>query len=297
MIGYPNHIEDHHVVTKFREIIDALNALEPKTAATAAAVAAMPAPTIPQIQQALQAGGSNPLNVMGLQGLLASSQVASQVGTHAQRLASKITAGTFWWETDRTILYLGVPSGQATVWTYAAGAMFATFANRPTDLAANDAGFLLEVSDHLHLCRWSGTAWVILDNDAGTFVESAVALGTGYQLCDGTATNYLTVSGADLAETAFTTPNENGGAAGVYHKSIAAYTGTINPASTPTGTFTGMAGNTGNDSATQTVQSGAGATVPAEPHTHPFTPAGTITINLAGGDPVRNLGVLRYFRR
>jgi hypothetical protein len=281
----------------------------------------------PSIRDQLQATGIAPLNLQSL--LPAIGTAAILQDTHANRLSlynpNNYDLGTPFYETDRSILYIVYDSSGAKVWRYMAGDMFATFANRPVDLGVNDVSFKLVVSDHLHRCHWTGTAWIILDNDAGTFIDSAVALGTGYQLCDGTATTYLTISGADLAQTAFTTPDENTAPAGVYHESIAAYTGTINAAAAPglTGALAGEAAHThaidhdhpsftsgapsaavdntalgadraATDTHTHSIDvpaftgtSGAGSS-----HTHGL---GTLAVD-ATGEP-RRMGVLRYFRR
>lgn len=291
-LRYPNRIDDEQVLTAFKRLIDPINDYSAVLLDTlnAQSTAISKLPTLEVIQKQLSMGGSNPINVTGLLGTLQMPQAATFTGTHAKRLTTTPQLGAFFWETDRTVLYLSAPSGSATVWIYVAGVMSAVFSARPTSLTTNDAGFMLEVSDHRHLCRWDGTAWVILDNDAGTFIDSAVALGVGWQLCDGTATNYLTVSGADLAETAFTTPDEVTAPSGVYHKSIAAYTGTINAPTAPV-----ISGSTGTPSATTTVDDdllGTTVAVASSTHTHPV---GTL-VNDTSGQP-RNLGVLRYFRR
>jgi uncharacterized phage infection (PIP) family protein YhgE len=284
-VNYFNRIADKHTYDALKQVVDALNQLRDgsKQANTAIAAVAASVPQINQIQQQLQAGGSAPLNLAGLSGVAA----PVTVGTHAQRIATVAKAGSFWVESDRLLTYVGSTTGTTAVWLYESGYMFDSFANRPTDFGANDANALYVPSEHLHWCRWGGATWTIIDDDGGTFIDSARALGAGYQLCDGSATTYLTASGANLVETAFTTPNENSAPAGVYHKSIAAYTGTINAAVAPAG----VAGTTGNDSASVAVQSGAGTTVAADPHTHPFTPVVDAT-----GEP-RNIGVLRYLRR
>ena len=327
MIDYPVRITDIHVRDKLRELIDAVNAQVPAVAAnTAAIAAATPALTIPQIQQAIQLGGSNPINITGLQGTLAQPQVAVLSGTHAVRLATAATAGGIFYETDRTVLYVGVASGSSIAWQYAAGTYTSVFANRPVDLGTNDRGFTLWITVENHICIWAGTVWTIVDGGGGYFLDSAIALGLGYQLCDGTTTSYLAISGSDLAETPFTTPDETTANPGTYHTSAASYTGTVNAATTPTFTgtpavltgsvaapvFSGTPGTTGADGDAGVNIATAGATLVAlNPHTHSFTAAGTNsapaltmnsytpggTLSISGGAPVKNLGVLRYFRR
>ena len=203
----------------------------------------------PLISKQLEAPGIAPLNLQSL--LPDTGQGLAIEDTHANRLTNYLPAnydvGTLFWETDRTVLYVITQSAGTNAWTYAGGNYRATFANRPTDLGTNDAGFQFFVSVYIHLCIWSGSGWGIADGGGGYIVD-AVALPAGvagWQLCDGTATTYLTLSGVDLAETAFTTPDENSAPSGVYHKSIAAYSGTINAATGPA-----LSGNVANATAT-----------------------------------------------
>lgn len=266
----------------------------------------------PLIRSQLQAPGIAPLN---LQSLLPTTGLGIVLeDTHANRLtlypAATTATGTLFWETDRTVLYVVEESSTgARSWQYVGGMFNATFANRPTDLGTDDTGFLYFASVYIHICRWSGSGWAITDGGGGYIVDAiAVPAGVaGWQLCDGTATTYLTLSGADLAETAFTTPDENSGVAGVYHKSIAAYTGVINAAVAPvlTGTPATLTGTVGAIAATATAAltsaNAAGQNTADNLHTHPapsltmnpYTPAGTIG---ATAEP-RNMGVLKYFRR
>lgn len=293
----------------------------------------------PLLRNQLQAPGGSPLNLTAL--LPAQGQGILLEDTHANRLtlypASNYSVGTLFYETDRKLVYAVVSSSGTLVWQYIDGVYYDVFANRPTDLATNDTGVLYIPSEHLHWCRWGGAAWTILDPDAGIFVDSAVALGAGWQVCDGTATTYLTIAGAGLAQTAFTTPDEVTAPSGVYHKSIAAYTGTINAP-----TAGAISGSTANTTATNQAAA-TGVTIVDHPsHTHDdasslatpdlFAPDTTATgvAGRTGGpsavlahpvtDPThnhtqnahlhaagtlavattgepRNMGVLRYFRR
>ena len=285
----------------------------------------------PLISSQLEAPGRAPLN---LQSLLPATGLGTVLeDTHANRLAlypaGNSPVGTLFWETDRTVLYAVTNSSGTLVWTYVAGMFSSTFALRPTDLGTNDANFLLWVTVQAHVCRWSGSSWSITDGGGGYIVDAVAALpAVGWQLCDGTATDYLVVSGADLALTAFTTPDENSGAAGVYHESIAAYTGTINAATAP-----GISGSTANATATNQAttatnqntvvtahtvierlddagtgvfvfDTAAGADHATHTHTqdaHNHTQdahlhtVGTLAVD-ATGEP-RRMGVLRFFRR
>jgi hypothetical protein len=284
----------------------------------------------PLVRDELQATGSAPLNLQSLLPAIGIGVVLED--THANRLTlyqpSNFAVGTLFWETDRTVLYLVKEVAGVKSWQYVSGMLTATFANRPTDLGTGDSDFLLFIKLYRHICRWNGVTWVISDGGGGYFVDSAIALGEGYQLCDGTATTYLAVSGADLAETAFTTPDENTAPAGVYHESIAAYSGTINAATAPgvsgsvaNATATNQAATATNQNTVVTAHTvversdvaGTGIFVfdaaadadhaththvqdshnhTQDAHTHAF---GTLAVD-ATGEP-RRMGVLRYFRR
>lgn len=178
--------------------------------------------------------------------------------THANRLAAypatDYDPGALFYETDRTVVYRVNAAG--TAWVYAAGEMAAAFASVPADLGADDAGFLLQITDYGHRAKWSGTAWGFAPGDPGNayFADFAVAPSVpGWALCDGSATTYLTM-GATITATAFTTPNLAGSPA--YRKSAAAYTGTISAATAPGlsgssgSTAPGMTGETANATAT-----------------------------------------------
>jgi hypothetical protein len=291
---------------------------------------ALAAELAPLISAQLEAPGIAPLN---LQSLLPATGLGVVIeDTHANRLAlypaANSPVGTLFWETDRTVLYILEENAGVLSWEYAAGMYSAAFANRPTDLGTSDAGFLYFPSVYIHICRWSGSGWAITDGGGGYIVDSLVALGAGFILCDGAATTYLTLSGADLAETAITPADENGGAAGVYHESIAAGPGTILAATAP-----GISGSTANTTPTNQAatavnqntvvtahtvierldDAGTGIFVfddaaAADHATHTHTQdahnhiqdahlhaAGTLAVD-ATGEP-RRMGVLRYFRR
>lgn len=73
-------------------------------------------------------------------------------------------------------------------------------------LGPDDADFIFYCSDYAHFSIWDGQEWRI-DDPGGYFVEATVDLGVGWQICDGTATNYLAT---DLAIIPFTTPDDRG---------------------------------------------------------------------------------------
>lgn len=328
-----------------RQFQSAINAArtpppEPNLQRLAAALA-------PLIRQQLQSTGIAPLNLESLLPAITGSGVLLE-DTHANRVALYPPAnwgvGTLFFETDRTVLYVITQSGGTNVWSYVAGVMQSTFANRPTDLSTPDVNFSLFVTTgtagvtYNHQCIWTGAAWIIVGDQPGLFAESAVALAatTGYHPCDGTATTYLGISGADLAENAFTTPDENTAPSGVFHTSIAAYTGVINAATA--GAISGSVANTtATNQATTATNQSATTGVTVEPHdvierlddagagiwvfdaeadaAHDVTDPGhnhtqdshnhtqdahthaVGTLAVSATGLPRNLGVLRYFRR
>lgn len=84
---------------------------------------------------------------------------ATKTGTHAERLAASVTdltAGTTWYETDRTVTYTLLAS---KAWSYTSGVMVGLDGAWPTDLGTSDTGFRYDASDTLKGYRWTGTAW------------------------------------------------------------------------------------------------------------------------------------------
>lgn len=89
--------------------------------------------------------------------------------THANRLAN-FPASTYpiailFYETDRTVFYENDGTFGSSNWTYKLGTMRGTLAvdQRPSDLGANDAGFLFFGTDWHITYRWSGTTWIYYD--------------------------------------------------------------------------------------------------------------------------------------
>lgn len=92
----------------------------------------------------------------------------NRYGTHANRLTMEIIGATWngmlWAETDRSgVIY----QLQSNAWHYLAGTMWNTLSpdTRPTDLGANDAGFIFRTTDtgsqySGRTFVWSGTVWV-----------------------------------------------------------------------------------------------------------------------------------------
>lgn len=115
-LQYPNRIEDHHTLVTFRSIIDAVNSVDTISAANASAIAQIHVPTIAEIQAALSLGGSNPINVTGLQGSLANSQIAVSVGLFAARpLPSSVPAGVLYFATDQSTVYISTGAAWDTI--------------------------------------------------------------------------------------------------------------------------------------------------------------------------------------
>lgn len=173
-----------------------------------------------------------------------------------------------------------------------------TLATLPTNLTANQKGFIIEVSDYAHTLRWSGTGWEWGPGDSGSgYVAPFLAAPTqaGWALCDGSTVKRLNSDGTttdvvlpDYATAAYL---KLGTVASVGPNSPSGSTEAIT-AGTPTGTnaapiFTGTPGVTGNESADTANVAVTGATsVAAAPHTHTFTPAGTVAAPLFTGDPL-----------
>lgn len=198
-------------------------------------------------------------------------------------------------------------------WQYATGQFVCQQATIPADLLSSDDGFLAAVQNHGHILIWqeSSLAWTWAPGDDGSGYIKTFAVDpsptTGWKLCNGGNTTYLKSDGTTVA---FTTPDLTGNES--YLKLGASYAGTIDPPVIPLISGTTASGNaaisaptdTGDDSATQTVQAGVGATVPAEPHTHPI---GTISdtghthgvgslVNDALGEP-QHIVLRPWFRR
>lgn len=254
--------------------------------------------TAQQQQNSLTSILTSPSAIATAVGMNTTGSIQDIFGNLANYPAGNFPVGTLFEVTDtvREGLWYAVKlvSGVKT-WQYAFGTNTAT---RSTVVAyglnVNDAGALFNVSDYAHIVQWDGSHYHILDGQGGWIASSIVSLTgvPGWHLCDGSATDYLVDNTTDLHVTAAFPVDETTAHAGLHHVSIASYTGAVNSPVDPT--FSGTPANTGNDSASQIVQSGTGATVPAEPHTHGFTPNGLVIVT---SDPTLNLGVLRYFRR
>ncbi|GEM_PF-3011399 len=128
--------------------------------------------------------------IVGGGGAVPASQV--NYGTHVQRKAAPVSAfgeGALWYETDRTVWYqLQAGGASAGSWRWIDGECICTQANLPTDLGANDKGFLANVTDYNHVLAWSGTAWTAGPGwDEPCYIRGFMVdpTGTGWKLCDG----------------------------------------------------------------------------------------------------------------
>jgi len=256
--------------------------------------------------------------------------------THVNRLMlyppANYPLGTLFIETDRTVFYIVKLVSAANAWVYLSGEFSDVQANLPADLGTNDKGFSANVTDYVHKLVWSGTNWGWANGDCQSnwmaLFEADPSPTTGWHLYDGTANvPYLksdgTIGLATLKDLT-SAPNlaaylkagsPNGGPNAAVAPTItggggntgASATGITNPANT--GATAPGAG--GNNSASVAVQSGAGTTVAANPHTHtsashthtigaPTDPTHVHTIGAisaaADGEP-RNLVRRPWFRQ
>jgi hypothetical protein len=158
------------------------------------------------------------------------------------------------------------------------------------NLGSADIGAFFLVADYYHLVYWDGKFFHIADGQGGYIVDSVHALGVGYQLCDGSATDYLNDVTSNLAVTAFTTADETsvGAARTTFHRSTNSYSGVVIPATQPN-----VGGNSNVDSASVEVMAGTGTIVAAHTHVHGLS-TGFVSLP---DNPVQYLEVLRYFRR
>jgi len=120
-------------------------------------------------------------------------------GTHIQRTvatvagyvgAAGVPEGALFVETDRNAIYQArqiatTPGNYIQSWVLILGSMTGLLANRPTDLGANDAGFLYNATDALSY-SWNGSAWQTSSTsvsgtslaDANRLTKVGAAVGT-----------------------------------------------------------------------------------------------------------------------
>ena len=151
-------------------------------------------------------------------------------GTHEDRLNPDkfppTTLNAIFYETDRNVYYQVRLVDGRPQWVYISGTMRDELVDIPTDLGENDTGFLFYGTDYAHTWRWTGTTWEFAPGDrfSGEIAWFAVPLGTGWALCDGSATT-MTTPEAEVVDV--TTPN----LIGAYVKGAEVYTGLVVPAS------------------------------------------------------------------
>ncbi len=84
------------------------------------------------------------------------------VGTHTSRITKFApqgqNPGTAYFESDRHAIYT-VTDGPPRAWIWIGGIMFGLDAAKPTDLGADDKGFLYYATDVTTLKIWNGTAY------------------------------------------------------------------------------------------------------------------------------------------
>lgn len=186
--------------------------------------------------------------------------------------------GALYYESDRTVFYRSVMVSNVATWVYFSGTFTCTQATLPT-LGTADAGFLAYVSDYNHVLQWSGSAWNWAPGENGSGMLQLFEVdptGTGWHLYDGSTVNYLKATGAlgsiTLPDLTSLTTKAAFTVAGSPDSGVnAAVAPTISGSGGNTGSNTTsitLPTNTGNDSASQAVASGAGTTVAAHPHTH-----------------------------
>jgi hypothetical protein len=148
----------------------------------------------------------------------------------------------------------------ANAWTYIGNAYpaFGTLAAITTGLGAHDTRFQYYATDFDRIYVWGGASWRDGDGQPtrGMICYFTANPGTGWQLCDGSTVTGSTSTGGTGS---VTVPNLTGSNRFIRSNTSSGGTG---------GSLV-----SGNDNeASQTVQSGVGATVPAEPHTHNVLP-------------------------
>ncbi len=171
-------------------------------------------------------------------------------------------------------------------WQFAGGgyATRGTLANLTSGLGAQDVGYTYDATDYDRTYIWTGAAYADAPGQPARgqivfFPSTYGGVLVGWHLCDGT--NPVAISTAvggvvNIAVPDLITANR-------FLRSVTGTTGgTGGSATTHTHQVdpppTAVTGTSANDSGTQTVQSGAGATVPAEPHTHA---PGTFSVDVA----------------
>ena len=244
-----------------RIAFDNLYALRTNISAVQSSIPA-PGPTLAQIQAALTQTGTHPLNVTGLQGAASSAAATTIVNIHSVRINTQAGthAGWFFVETDRNnALYVSNGSVWVLVWGIVTllQSQVAAFA---ATLTANDAGFLIFVSDYVHTLLWSGTAlgWAPQDDhragEGPVMREVDPSPTTGWHLYDGNNNVYYLQNNGNVAGP-ITLPNLCGNNGTSAYAKLGTPNSNINAPTAPTATVSGNA-TVGNNT--------TGITLPAD---------------------------------
>lgn len=266
------------------------------------------------MQKQLSANGQYPLPVTQLPGLPKTGLVlegthAKRLATSP----SKLDQGVQWYETDRSALYvtaggrwvyvtgvmhdlfanrptdLGVFddgfefyatdygfgeywNGQFSEWIYLYGEAQVTYSQLlgfGALLSVSEARLIAYASTYKHRHQWTGTQWTFAGGDASQYYSlgpiTGISGGVWYP-CDGSA--HLCSNGDGTSESSIPTQNWN-----VVAAMMSGGYATAKVVGLPPTWSTNV--STGADApALQVVQSGTGANVPAEPHTHPYAISG-----------------------
>jgi hypothetical protein len=193
--------------------------------------------------------------------------------------------------------------------------------NLPTNLTANQKGFLISVSDYAHILRWTGSGWTWGPGDPGSgYIAPFLSAPTqaGWHLCDGSTVKRLnsdgTLSSVVLPDYTTATYLKLGTILAMGPNAASGLTTAIS-GGTPVGTnsvptFTGTPATTSIESADTANVAVTGATsVAAANHTHTVTPAGTVSAPAFAGAALaphahgpgtldlENTQLLAYFRQ
>jgi hypothetical protein len=117
-----------------------------------------------------------------------------EYGTHKERTRTpptSVPSGTFYSEIDRgNVIYQArIPPGiDQPAWVYIIGTYSDVAANRPTDLGANDQGFIFYATDTGVSSTWNGTAWSAGGGGVGGTANFQFTVSSGAHTLTTTAT-------------------------------------------------------------------------------------------------------------
>ena len=253
---------------RVQQALDQLDATDLTTLLTPTVAEARYGPEAMRFALSARPGAAAPLNVENLKGRLADPQRMRlrrvEVLPSFGRPDELIMLGTalYFWDTTQTAWVVIGGVGEPQRGTISP--------NQKPTLGVGDVGWLFTATDFDRTYRWSGTAWADAPGQPARgqilFFESALAPGTGWQLCDGTATTRSTPTGTT---TAYTVPNITGSSR--FIRGVAGGTGgtggtsthvhTVNPPNTTSGAPSALE-TVDNDAAVSTVDVGS------DVHTH-----------------------------